>query len=145
MCAALALSASAQAEPGRRMCGQWAALPNGAGYIAVLIEIVRSESNGDHCDFVEKMSTGFMQQYLFTGTYRPLIPNLSWTHVREVTCESVGKNFISADHPKEDMCQYMEGYYAYTVVKDSTKNTTTYNQKHKSNEKFELSPSNGLF
>ena len=127
---------SAQAQSGKRLCGQWATLPNGAGYAALVVEVTRDESNGGPCSGAEEMSSQMIGKVYFPGSpYRSAMSTILWTRVHNVTCESIGKLFISADHTKEDMCQYMTGYYNYTVVKDSAQNTTTYTQKQKSSEK----------
>jgi hypothetical protein len=133
---------SAQAQSGKRMCGQWAALPNGAGYAALVVEVPRDNTDEGKCTGAENMTTtALATTYFAASSFVSAIPSMTWTRVHEVTCESVGKNFISADHTKEDMCQYMDGFYNYTVVKDSAKNTTVYTKK----EAAKTSTPNGGF
>jgi hypothetical protein len=54
------------------------------------------------------------------------LSQLSWTKVHKATCESVGKYFVSSDHPNEDMCDYMGAKgKGYNVMKAGPKTTYT--------------------
>ncbi|MBF0437280.1 MAG: hypothetical protein HQL77_18210 [Magnetococcales bacterium] len=49
---------------------------------------------------------------------------LSWVHQSSTACENVGKMFTDSKYTSSDMCDNMEGYYIYVVVKNN--GTTTY-------------------
>lgn len=129
MCAALAMSAGAQAQPGKRLCGRTAALPDG-GYAAILIEVKNKTyfaSAMGPCDWA--FNANASEVFGSDSYVSPYLASLTWVTQSGATCESVGVNFTSGDHANVDMCDYMEGYKHYAVVKNATTNTTTYTEK----------------
>jgi len=124
--AALVVSTGAQAQSGKRICGQWAALPGGAGYAGILVEVQNGGSiqANEACDKAKSKSPSSV----FGSTaLAPYLSAMTWTVQGTTACENVGKYFTSADHTNVDMCQYMNGYDGYAVVKMTSTNTTTYN------------------
>lgn len=129
MGAALALSVSAQAQPGKRLCGKMAALPDG-GYAAILTEVKNKTyypSAMSPCDWA--FNANASEVFGSDSYVSPYLASLTWVTQSGTTCESVGGHFTSGDHANVDMCDYMEGYEHYAVVKNATTNTTTYTEK----------------
>ena len=126
LCAALALSASALAQSGKRICGQWGAIPNNGGYVGLLIEVPNDGSivSNDECSAVKSISATTIMARV--GWSAAQVAAVTWTKQGTTACENVGKYFTSADHTKEDMCQYMQGRQEYTVIKSTAENKTTY-------------------
>lgn len=124
---ALMTSVNVQAQSGKRICGQWAALPGGAGYAGILVEVQNGGSiqANEACDKAKSKSPSSV----FGSTaLAPYLASMTWTVQGTTACENVGKYFTSADHTNVDMCQYMNGYNGYAVVKMTSTNTTTYTQ-----------------
>jgi len=123
---ALAVPAGAQAQSGKRICGQWAALPNGEGYAGILVE-VQNKGNplqaNEACDQAKSKSPASV----FTGSGWPTkLASMTWTVQGTTACENLGKYFTSSNTPNVDMCQYMDGYSLYMVLKSAPSNSTLY-------------------
>jgi hypothetical protein len=121
LCAALALSASAQAQSGHRLYGHIAALPDG-GYVGRLEE----QDKGSKPDEWVKGGTPTVD-FSYDSYTKPQISKVTWVYLTGATCESVGTNFLSGDHTNVDMCQYMKAGDYYLVVKNAKTNKTFYN------------------
>ncbi|MFA7238909.1 MAG: hypothetical protein WC091_02260 [Sulfuricellaceae bacterium] len=119
--------ASAYAQSGHRICGQWAALPNNAGYAGILVEVKNGGSleANQACDKARHKSPN---EVFASASFAPYLASMTWHMQGTTACENLGQYFMSADHPNQDMCQYMNGYTGYAVVKSAAANTTTYAQ-----------------
>lgn len=110
-----------------RICGKSAALPNGAGYVGLLVKM---QPPGvfvpkDACSKTNKLNVN--TAFKDNPTVAPYLASLKWNTSNNAACETVGKNFTSANHTNPDICVYMpDYYYSYSVVKDASKNTTSY-------------------
>jgi len=124
MCVVLAMSASVQAQPGKRLCGKMAALPNGAGYAAILVEVKNKVAYYSGCSVGVDADPAAV--FANNADVAPYLASMAWSNIVNGVCESVGANFTSADHTNVDMCDYMEGQAKYAVVKKSATNSTTY-------------------
>ena len=136
LCAALALSASAQAQSGHRICGQWGVLPNNGGYVGILVDVENGGSSKANaaCDEVKSASTSKVLSRMNWNRLEGDPASIKWTVQGTTACENVGKYFVSKREPNVDMCQYMNGYIPYfiqTVQQNpgaSTFSSTSYRQ-----------------
>lgn len=120
-------SGAVQAQSGKRICGQWGALPNEGGYVGILVEV---QNKGDPvranaaCDKLKSISPE--EVFASVGWSKAVAAAMQWTVQGTTACESVGKYFVSTAQPNVDMCQYMGGYSNYVVRKDADSTSTLY-------------------
>ncbi|MBF0109350.1 MAG: hypothetical protein HQL76_09250 [Magnetococcales bacterium] len=130
---ALLLPENAQAQPGKRICGRWA--QTAGGYVGLLIDVQNKDPLASTvCDKVRKIDqVGYIQwMQSMDATMKALqvdVNGLTWVHQSSTACENVGKMFTDSKYTSSDMCDNMEGYYIYIVVKNN--GTTTYFKKDK--------------
>ena len=114
---------AAHAQSGSRLCG-WTSKVEKDGkalqVLGMLYEARQKDASYDkQCDeAIDEMKKGIDKD--------PKLSTLSWQKVHKDTCESVGKDFASKTNSNTDMCDYMEAKKPYNVIKDNTKDTTSY-------------------
>ncbi|HAT49733.1 MAG: hypothetical protein HQL07_06815 [Nitrospirae bacterium] len=128
----LILPENVYAQSGKRICGRWA--QTAGGYVGLLIEVQNKAAQASTvCDQVRKIDqVGYVQWMQSTDPAMEALQvdvnGLTWVHQSSTACENVGKMFTDSKYTSSDMCDNMEGYYIYVVVKNN--GTTTYFKKN---------------
>ncbi|MCE2680476.1 MAG: hypothetical protein LW629_08540 [Burkholderiales bacterium] len=120
--AAVGFSQPAHAQKGSRLCG-WVAnyqTQTGPQALAFLYEIRTADaSDGRQCsEFISKVYDKAIKS-------NAQLSQLPFQKVEKATCESVGSIFIGAQHPSNDMCDYMEAKKPFQVQKSLVNNVPT--------------------
>ncbi|MBF0134356.1 MAG: hypothetical protein HQL75_17440 [Magnetococcales bacterium] len=128
----LFLPENVHAQSGKRICGRWA--QTAGGVVGLLIEVQNKAPQASTvCDQVRKIDqVGYIQWMQSTDPAMEALQvdvnGLNWVHQSSTACENVGNMFMDSRYKSNDMCDNMEGYYIYVVVKNN--GTTTYFKKN---------------
>jgi hypothetical protein len=118
---------AAHAQPGSRLCGyvSTTTVPvttttTGPGAMAIVLE---ARQNGVYfwkwCDKIISETSGQIQA-------DALLKTMSWTQVRDATCESVGQYLVSGTWGSADICDNMSSWGVYKIRKTTSTNSTIF-------------------
>ncbi len=115
LAATLVAPNTALAQSGSRLCGWYATMDDKAGTqaIAFLTELRETDLY-----YAKQCSESFLDEKLKKNTENDATLNgYKWIKVKKATCESVGEHFTSATQTSTDICNSMNPYTPYKVVK----------------------------